>query len=271
MEINMDFVLLGLNGATLLAILFALFKFKNTTIQLNDLSASNDQVIKAIEQTALEINKSRDIVLSRYKTSSSEFINGMNLTSKNNTDLLVKHNKQLIQSAFDSLSTKIANLSGDTKAGLFGIKIGNQSSLESLSELVQSLRIQNISELINELASHQELKLETEDSIKHLGECKVTRIEDKQTGQDTKISYVNGHKSISETYHEGSLKYRMEYSPTGLFIKGTEFDSSKNPIFEYEYDEAGEVVCKHQYVYEKSDDQPKKITTQYGEKEETCT
>jgi len=72
----------------------------------------------------------------------------MNLTSKNNTDLLVKHNKQLIQSAFDSLSTKIANLSGDTKAGLFGIKIGNQSSLESLSELVQSLRIQNISELI---------------------------------------------------------------------------------------------------------------------------
>jgi hypothetical protein len=276
MDINMDFVLLGFNTAILLAVLFALFKFKSIIASLSDQSVSNEIALEAIEglatsieESKLEIIKNRNLAQSLYKISSGEIVKDMKIASKANTEYLAKHNQKLIQATLTSLSTKIATLSGDTKTGLFGIKAVNQSNLERISELVQSLRIQNISELINELASHQELKIETEDSIKHLGECKITRIEDKQTGQDTQIFYENGNKSLSETYQGSSLKYRMEYNPTGLFVKGTEFDSDENPIFEYEYDEAGEVVCKHKYVYEQGV-QPKKITTQYSEKEAAC-
>ncbi|USD39145.1 MULTISPECIES: hypothetical protein [Ferrimonas] len=128
------------------------------------------------------------------------------------------------------------------KQNEFGRKQSEHSVIEQLSGVIQALKIENAIELTNGLANGKELKVETADFIKHLGDCKVTRMEDKASNQVTEIIYNQGKKVASQTFADGLLKYQMTFGSDGKLTKGEEFDDQGNIVFEYQYNAAGEIT-----------------------------
>ena len=113
--------------------------------------------------------------------------------------------------------------------------------------MIQNLKLANTVELTNALASGKELTIENGDLIQHLGECKVSKIEDKSTGQTTEFIYRDNKKVSSNTFADGAMKYRMTFDDLGKMVKGEEFDPQENLIFEYHYNSAGEIVDRIEY------------------------
>ncbi|RTR33240.1 hypothetical protein [Shewanella atlantica] len=146
---------------------------------------------------------------------------------------------------------------------LFTHKQQQLSNLETLSSLIQNLRVQNLVELTNELAQHTELKVDTSDFVKHLGECKVVKIEDKHTGQMTQVYYENGIKHSSDTLQGEQLKYQMFYDLEGKLVKGIEYGDDQQVSFEYLYDDAGEISQRLEYVYDANGKQTDPIKKVY--------
>ncbi|RTR39752.1 hypothetical protein EKG38_08115 [Shewanella canadensis] len=137
------------------------------------------------------------------------------------------------------------------------------SNLETLSGLIQNLRVQNLVELTNELAQHTELKVDTLDFVKHLGDCKVVKIEDKHTDQVTQVYYENGIKHSSDTLLGEQLKYQMFYDHEGKLVKGIEYSDDQQVTFEYLYDAAGEISQRLEYVYDANGKQADPIKKVY--------
>ncbi|BDY05510.1 hypothetical protein [Ferrimonas sp. YFM] len=120
--------------------------------------------------------------------------------------------------------------------------------VEQLSERVQSLKISNAVDLTNALMEGRDLKVETEEFVKHLGECKVTAMEDKLSGQVTEILYEEGRKVASRTFEDGQLKYQIQFDEQGRAVKGEEYSSDGEVAFEYRYDLAGEVSSRQDHT-----------------------
>ncbi|TKB48446.1 hypothetical protein FCL40_12100 [Ferrimonas sediminicola] len=119
--------------------------------------------------------------------------------------------------------------------------------VEQLTGLVQSLKITNAVDLTHALVEGRELKVETEEFVKQLGECKVTAMEDKLSGQVTEILYQEGRKVSSRTFENGQLKYQISFDEQGRATKGEEFNQKGELAFEYHYDLAGEVASRHDH------------------------
>lgn len=154
-------------------------------------------------------------------------------------------------------------LEKDANQLMFTHKQQQLSNLETLSGLIQNLRVQNLVELTNELAQHTELKVDTLDFVKHLGECKVVKIEDKHTGQVTQVYYENGIKHSSDTLQGEQLKYQMFYDHEGKLVKGIEYGDDQRVIFEYLYDGAGEISQRLEYGYDANGKQANPIKKVY--------
>ena len=114
--------------------------------------------------------------------------------------------------------------------------------VEQLSSYIERLRIENAVELANSLAYGKELKIETKEFIKHLGDYKVTKMEDKASNQVTEVFYKEGKKVSSQTFADNVLKYQMSFNDDEKLTKGEEFDSEGNIAFEYHYNSAGEIT-----------------------------
>ncbi|SQH74111.1 Methyl-accepting chemotaxis protein [Shewanella benthica] len=156
-----------------------------------------------------------------------------------------------------------AELEKDANQLMFTHKQQQLSNLETLSGLIQNLRVQNLVELTNELAQHTELQVDTLDFVKHLGECKVVKIEDKHTGQVTQVYYENGIKHSSDTLQGEQLKYQMFYDHEGKLVKGIEYGDDQRVIFEYLYDAAGEISQRLEYGYDANGKQADPIKKVY--------
>lgn len=146
---------------------------------------------------------------------------------------------------------------------LFTYKQQQLANLETLSGLIQNLRVQNLVELTNELAQHTELTVDTQDFVKHLGECKVVKVEDKHSGQVTQIYYENGVKHSSDTLLGEQLKYQMFYDHDGKLVKGVEYDDQQRVSFEYLYDAAGEINQRVEFAYDANGKQAEPISKVY--------
>lgn len=137
------------------------------------------------------------------------------------------------------------------------------SSFEQLTSQVHTLRIENAVELTNALCKHKELKVSTDDFVKHLGDCKVLKIEDKLTGQYTLVTYENGIKTSTSTYVGEHLKYQMFFDESGRAERGIELNTKGEIVFEYYYDKAGEVSKRIEFVYDTAHAEPKIVEKIY--------
>jgi hypothetical protein len=172
----------------------------------------------------------------------------LNKTQKQLSDLVLEH--------FDELQ-KLA------KQHSFSNRQQQLANFEQLTSQVQTLRIDNIVELTNALCKHQELTVNTNDFVKHLGDCKVLKIEDKLTGQYTLVTYENGLKTSTSTYAGESLKYQMFFDESGKAERGIELNAQGEIAFEYYYDKAGEVSKRIEFVYNSANAEPNKVEKVY--------
>lgn len=134
---------------------------------------------------------------------------------------------------------------------------------EQLSKQLNTLRIDNIVDLTNELGKHNELQVDSEDFVKYLGDCKVLKIEDKHTGQITQVFYENGVKRSTETYSGDDIKYQMFYDSSGKAQRGLEFNEKGLVAFEYNYDAAGEVAKRIDFTYDESGNEESRHEVSY--------
>lgn len=153
--------------------------------------------------------------------------------------------RQIQISEGQALIGKLEQLAGQQRLATHQERL---ALMEQLTQQVQNLKISNAVDLTNALLEGRDLKVETEEFVKHLGECKVTAMEDKLSGQVTEILYQGGHKVASRTFEGGQLKYQIQFDDQGRAVKGEEFGSDGELAFEYHYDLAGEVSSRQDHA-----------------------
>ncbi|MGY2573851.1 chemotaxis protein [Vibrio sp. C8] len=183
------------------------------------------------------------------------------LTKKQNEEFSLV--EKLVGQSYNNLKEQLMTLKQLNERSEFTSKQSMTSLLEQITTQVQKLRADNLVSLINELAKHQELEISTDDFIKKLGDCKVTQIEDKHTGQVTHIHYQNNVKRRSDTFSGSKLKYQMIFNEDGKPSVGTEFDNAGNTIFEYTYDDAGEINKRVETIYDHTGKQAEQLETTF--------
>ncbi len=147
----------------------------------------------------------------------------------------VKHQQKTSQEYIANLERNIINLV--------------QSTFHTMSQQVSNLKIDNYINTANKTLDFQEHTCENEFFIQEFGHCKIVKIIDKKDNSVTNIYYnENEKKSYTETFNENILIYSAHYENDKL-NRGCEYDSHANLIFEYFYNEIGEVIKKVEYLY----------------------
>lgn len=213
---------------------------------------------QAVKNNVQQTNLVEELSKSTIQTSDSlqEIIKATGAKIEKGTHVLAKESNGYLQEASEAIksliTSKVEALEKDQTTVAFKNKQENLSNIEQLTSLINSLRVNNLIELTNELAKHQELTIETDEFVKQLGDCKVLKLEDKHSGQVTQIYYDDGMKRSSDTFSGDVLKYQMFYNALGKAEKGLELDTMGNVIFEYIYDDAGEISKKVEFLYDES-------------------
>ncbi|MEE1676159.1 hypothetical protein SNR37_001486 [Agarivorans aestuarii] len=232
---------------------------KSISKQSNDLASLLTELSKSsshqAEQLTLQINRFEADILEQINTQTTK----LDKQQLQYFEQSQKSIKQLTASAQQQSQSLLSVIDKNQ----FENKQMHRATIEQLTSLVESLRCDNLVSLSNELAKHQDLNIETADFIKQLGDCKVTQITDKHSNQVTKLLYIDGVRRSSETYAGKQLKYQMTYSPQGQPEMGTEFDANGNAIFEYVYDEAGEINQRIEREFDANDVAVKQTETTY--------
>ncbi|WP_371377693.1 hypothetical protein [Thalassotalea aquiviva] len=224
---------------------------------------------ESIKKTVEQHQLSKDSIASLIDSSSQEIAEKMTFTQnelevvkqehsrmKNELLMAVKHFSE--KSAM-STNNAIQKLQESNKTLSFERKQDWHSGLEQLTSLIASLRIENLIEITNELAKHQELSVDTDEFTKQLGDCKVLKITDKHSGQVTEVFYENGIKRSSDTFDGDLLKYQMFFNEDGKPEKGLEFDKQERIIFEYLYDDAGEIHQRTDVTYDENGNKSEQV------------
>lgn len=197
------------------------------------------------------------------ETSSAKYFTALNQGQKDNSVSTQKQASEI----YEHLSNKVGSLSRELdkelKAQSFKTKQERTSAFEQLSSLLQTIRVENLSEITSNIAKQKNLKIDTSDFEKYLGDCKVVQMTDKNTGQITRFNYEKGIKRSSDTLAGDVLKYRMLFDNEGKVSKGVEFNEKGDIAFEYEYDKAGEISKRNEYIYSTTTKTPKKIEKVY--------
>ncbi|PFG45449.1 hypothetical protein ATG66_3735 [Vibrio sp. ES.051] len=171
--------------------------------------------------------------------------------------------QKLLSFSHHKFSESLLNLKKLNERSEFSHRQSNVAMLEQLTTQIQKLCVDNLVSLTNELAKHQELEIDTEDFVKKLGDCKVTQIEDKHSGQVTYINYDNNIKRRSDTYANERLKYQMLFNEEGKPLIGREFDDKGNIVFEYNYNDAGEVTGRIEKTFDQSGNEISQVEVAY--------
>jgi hypothetical protein len=224
---------------------------KQTSIQTED-KALNAEITKLIT------TKSED-----QKTISDKHFTQL----KQEQDVSNSSIQKQVSKAHEQLTNSIGILSSEFERELktqsFITKQERTSAFEQLLSLIQTIRVENLSDITNSIAKHKNLKISTADFEKQLGDCKVVQMTDKHTGQVTHFNYEKGIKRSSDTLDGDSLKYQMFFDDGGKVSKGVEFNDNGDVAFEYEYDKAGEIGKRNEYIYSSKTKVPKKIEKVY--------
>lgn len=112
---------------------------------------------------------------------------------------------------------------------------------EDTESQINILRLDNIISLTNETGKYVEGKIEDDAFIKDIGYFRISRLTDKSNGDVTVVYYNDaGSKTHTETLSNNKLKYSTEYIKDKL-CKGYEYNEDGKVIFEYKYNDVGEV------------------------------
>ena len=233
----------------------------NSSIEVNNLNIKQwlDSINKAQNDNVINLKSSLFTALEESSSTQLKTVNNIV------TDIKVKFDevRNAIEKSEMTLDVHINKLGEDQKVNAFTSKQQQLANVEQLSNLVQTLRIENIIDITNELSKHTELKVETTDFIKYLGDCKVLKIVDTHSGQITKVSYEDGIKKSTDTFADEKLKYQMFYDETGKAQRGIEFDKDGNATFEYVYDDAGEISKRIEFNYDEAGQEINQIEKSY--------
>jgi hypothetical protein len=197
------------------------------------------------------------------RTGSDKHFTELQLEQNNNDSLTQKQLSKVHDKLSEKLDITNDNFEKELKTQAFTTKQDRTSAFEQLSNLVQTLRVGNLTELTNNIAKQKNLTISTADFEKHLGDCKVVQMTDKHTGQVTRFNYEKGIKRSSDTLAGDTLKYQMFFDNEGKVSKGIEFNDNGDISFEYEYDKAGEIGKRNEYIYSDKAEAPKKIEKVY--------
>ncbi|WP_041671860.1 hypothetical protein [Sulfurospirillum barnesii] len=147
----------------------------------------------------------------------------------------VKHQQKATQEYITSLEQNITNLV--------------QSTFHTISQQILNLKIDNYVNTANKTLNSKEHIYENEFFTQEFGHCKIVKIIDKKDNSITNVYYnENGGKSYTETFNENILTYSAHYQDDRLH-RGCEYDSHANLLFEYFYNEIGEVTKRIEYFY----------------------
>lgn len=202
----------------------------NNETLTNKLTNSEKYLLNALSEIQIQL-------ASNINKSQTEIIKSNNQVNENITTKLTSTNSETNSNITQSQNSLVKEINKH-------IFINKQSQItltEQIASYVQSMKIENAIDLTNKLTESRDLKVETEGFIKYLGDCKVTKIVDKAANQQTEIIYKNGLKVASETYANNKLKYVMSYDRNGKLTNGKEYCDQGKLVFEYQYNEAGEV------------------------------
>lgn len=161
----------------------------------------------------------------------------------------VKHQQKATQEYITSLEKNITDLV--------------QSTFHTMSQQILNLKIDNYVNTANKTLNSYHHIYENEFFTQEFGHCKIVKIIDKKDNATTNIYYSDiGQKSYTETFCEKNLKYSAHYQNDKL-TRGCEYDSHANLLFEYFYNEIGEVVKKVEYSYAEDNSLEKTQETNY--------
>ncbi|CAM3042618.1 hypothetical protein PAT01_35190 [Pseudoalteromonas atlantica] len=213
-----------------------------------EVNGSFDRQHNNFTEGNIKLLSSLDESFSKVNESSKKGFESLSISTKEAVELITTDLKRTEV----TLNNSIIDLGKEQHKVAFVNNQNQLSNFETLTTLLQSIRIDNIIELTNELGKHKKLTVETEDFVKKLGDCKVLTIEDKLTGQITQVYYENGIKRSTDTFSGEHLKYQMFFNEDGKASRGVELDTEGNLTFEYLYNEAGEVNKRIEHVYDNS-------------------
>jgi hypothetical protein len=247
---------------TELAALKQLISDNQSTLALS-IESLNVNTVEMLDATTKRLNEQ----FSSLESLLTSEVKNNNTANKELAQLIIStlsdHNAVISAKSEAKVLTQLIDAQEHQKTMAFSSKQEQLANLAQLSSLVQTLRIENIVEITNELSKHNELKVETPDFIKHLGDCKVLKIEDAHSGQVTQVFYENGIKRSTDTFAGENLKYQMFYDETGKAQRGIELDTDGKTTFEYTYDDAGEICKRIEFNYDEAGQESNQIEKSY--------
>ena len=160
--------------------------------------------------------------------------------------------QESVEFKISNVDSMITNFKNDLKENSYVSK-----------QQIASLKLTNYIDAANGIYQSQEHTYENEFFIQEVGHCKIVKIIDKQDQSVTNVYYnENEKKSYTETFNENLLTYSAHYAEDKL-TRGCEYDVKANLLFEYFYNEIGEVIKKVEYLYAEDGTLEKTLNTTY--------
>lgn len=123
----------------------------------------------------------------------------------------------------------------------------NELSRPTIEYTKYQASISNITNSLQSLAANEDLVVSVDGIIQHFGGLRLEKLEDESHNLVTDFFYKEGKRVSSDTMSDGRLKYRMLFE-NDKPSRGFEFDRDGNTIHEYEYDPAGEVLSRTDFL-----------------------
>jgi len=174
---------------------------------------------------------------------------------------IIKYNS-IKNKLFEELKEKqntIYDQNNDNYTNINNYLLSNQVEI---THKIDMIRLSNFINVTNEISKYKNGIEENDNFIKEIGFGKVVQIINKEDNEITKISYLNDNEYESKIFVNDIIKYLMQYENNTL-VKSSEYDKNHNIIFDYAYNEAGEITSKIEYIYDKNNKQIDKIETKY--------
>lgn len=153
-----------------------------------------------------------------------------------------------VVAGFEDIKSTIDNATSELDQGLNDLMDGLLDGAVHLPMPVYHTAVNDIANDINSLGENDEVVVSKDGLIKHLTGFRVLRVEDQNNDHVTVFNYSGNQKVSSETTVDGVVKYKMTFDEFERPSLGIELDASGSPIFEYHYDESGEVSKRIDYA-----------------------
>ncbi len=170
------------------------------------------------------------------------------------------HMSALMKRRHGELSQHLDQVQANVSSELDSLRHNQRQVSDDMKELQRVLKLLRVQKMVaGGVPSHVQsvsktdegLRIETPDSVHYLSAARVSKVEDKVSGQTTVFAYDDSDEKLSsETFENGLLKYRVHYDMQGAPCRSSEFDARGREVFLFEYNPFGELVSKQEVLYD---------------------